>query len=447
MHRPAPFSDVPSSYRRSDGVGIHAWYGLRYARSHLRFAPAQPATGRLDATALSQVPVFPQMPSRLAAAMGQGCSPPQSEDAFFLNLWAPDNAQGLPVLVFIHGGAWMSGGGSMPWYDGTHLAAQGMVVVNVNYRIGPFGHLCQAEAHPLPVPATDLLLALQWVGEHIHRFGGNAAKTTVMGQSAGGWYAHLLSVLPQTQGWFQRVALLSMGTRSPWTPAQQRETTDRALALALAGGDWDRAPTEVVLKAGIAALAKEPAQLGYAPSAFLPVASAGLPPGLLAPNWAAAQSHVDAVYLRTTQDESSAMLMNIPEQRNATQAQVDAALSVWPLADLPPALIQDGRFSGQDSRLSPYRQLVAASSWRQFQRFPTEYAAALAQRGRTVQQSHFTTESPLEGFYSGHCLDLPFQFGNRADWADAPMLSGLSADTFEAVSAGLIAEIGNFVTG
>lgn len=162
--------------------------------------------------------------------------PPQSEDAFFLNLWAPDNAQGLPVLVFIHGGAWMSGGGSMPWYDGTHLAAQGMVVVNVNYRIGPFGHLCQAEAHPLPVPATDLLLALQWVGEHIHRFGGNAAKTTVMGQSAGGWYAHLLSVLPQTQGWFQRVALLSMGTRSPWTPAQQRETTDRALALALAGG-------------------------------------------------------------------------------------------------------------------------------------------------------------------------------------------------------------------
>ncbi len=445
MLRPLPFSDIPSSHRKSDGAGVHAWYGLRYALSHQRFAPAQPATGRLDATALPQVPVFPQMPSRLAAAMGHGCSPPQSEDAFYVNLWAPDNAEGLPVLVFIHGGAWMSGGGSLPWYDGTRLAAQGLVVVNVNYRIGPFGHLGQADAHPLPVPATDLLLALEWVGEHIHRFGGNAAKTTLMGQSAGGWYAHLLSVLPQTQGWFQRVALLSMGTRSPWTPVQQRETTDRALALV--GGDWDKAATEAVLKAGMAALAKEPTALGHAPSAFLPVASAGLPPGLLDTQWAATQSHVDAVYLRTTQDESAAMLMNLPEQRNATQAQVDAALSAWPLADLPPALVQDGHFCGWDSRLSPYRQLVAASSWRQFQRFPTEYAAALAQRGRKVQQSHFTTESPLDGLYSGHCLDLPFQFGNRADWADAPMLSGLAADTFEAVSAALIAEIRDFVVG
>ncbi|MFC4520210.1 carboxylesterase family protein [Cupriavidus pinatubonensis] len=433
---------APSEQVIVDGMQVHAWHGLRYAVAEGRFAPPLRATGRITASRQHEVPIFPQLPSKLAAAMGHGYANPQSEDAFFLNIWAPSNAHGLPVVLFIHGGAWMTGGGAMDWYDGSRLAAQGLVVVNVNYRLGPLGHLGRPDAHALPIPAADLLLALQCVSDNVRHFGGDSGKITLMGQSAGGWYAHLLSVLPQTRGLINRVALLSMGTRTPWLPQQQIEVTRRARLNV--GGDFEKAPINEILKAGMSALDREPPRLGHAPSAFLPVASAGLPQRLLDPDWAACACHAEAVYLRYTVDESATFFFNVPEQRNATQAQVDEALSQWPAADLPPKLQSNGAFCGVSSGLSPYRQLVAASSWRQFQRFPAEYAAKLKQEGKNIQFVHFEAESMLEGLHSGHCFDLPFQFGNLSAWGDAPMLARFGADRFEAISLSLIAEIAAF---
>ena len=433
---------APCARLAVNGIRVQAWHGLRYATTDARFAPPRPASGRLTTPRLQDVPIFPQRPGRLSAAMGQGRPNPQSEDAFFLNAWAPADAQGLPVLLFIHGGAWMTGGGAQAWYEGARLAAQGLIVVNASYRLGALGHLGQPDAHPLPLPAADLLLALQWVAEHARAFGGDPEKITLMGQSAGGWYAHLLSVLPLTRGLIHRVALLSMGTRAPWTADQQIETTRQAnLRLA---GHLHNAPADEVLAAGMAALTMEQPQLGYAPSAFLPVASAGLPQLLFDPAWAAQACHAQAVYLRCTADESAAFFFNAPQQRNATQAQVDEALSQWPLADLPPALQDQSGFRGAASGLAPYRQLVAASSWRQFQRFPAQYADALRQARRPVRCTRFETESLLDGLHSGHCFDLPFQFGNRDAWADAPMLAGLDADRFEAIAQPLIEDIAAF---
>ncbi|RMX09121.1 carboxylesterase/lipase family protein [Vandammella animalimorsus] len=438
----------PSSQARVDGVDVQAWYGLRYAHAPRRFAAAEAASGQLAVQCLQQVPVFPQLPSRLAAAMGSGGANPQDEDAFFLNVWAPAQAQGLPVLLFIHGGAWMTGGGSMAWYDGTRLAAQGLVVVNVNYRLGALGHLGETQAHDLPLPAIDLLLALQWVAGHVHAYGGDAGRITLMGQSAGGWYAHLLSVLPQTRGMLHRVALLSMGARQPW-PAQRQRMVTAAAATRIAElghgvADLHTAPAEQVLRAGLSALPYEPFGLGHAPAAFLPVASAGLPQGLLEPGWAAQACHARAVYLRHTADECAAFFFQMPAQRQATQQQVDEALAGWPTAELPPSLCSQGQFSGAQSGLSPYRQLVAAASWRQFQRFTHEYAKQLWQLGKPVQLARFTLESPLDGFHSGHCLDLPFQFGQLTAWADAPMLVGLQPELLEAVSRHWMSDIVNF---
>lgn len=434
----------PSEQLRVDGRQVLAWHGLRYATAS-RFAPAQSATGRIPAARQEEVPVFPQLPSRLAAAMGTGRVNPQSEDAFYLNVWAPPDAEGLPVVLFLHGGAWMTGGGAMRWYDGSRLAAQGLVVVNVNYRLGPLGHLGDPDAHQLPIPAADLLLALRWVGEHAPVLGGDPGKITLMGQSAGGWYAHLLSVLPETRGLVHRVALLSTGTRTPWPAHRQVETTERATGHV--GGDLHRATVAEVLQAGMAALEREPAQLGLAPSAFLPVASAGLPQRLLDPEWSAQACHADAVYLRFTADECATFFFNVPQQRGASQGQVDEALSGWSVADLPPRLLHSGRYDGAGSGLSPYRQLVAAASWRQFQRFPSEYAAALGQRGKHVRFVQFEAESSLEGLHSGHCFDLPFQFGNLDAWADAPMLAGFDADRFEALSRPLVADVAAFARG
>ncbi len=436
---------VPSGQLRVAGKLVRAWYGLRYAMAGTRFAPPLPAFGRIPASRQREVPVFPQVASRLSAAMGHGHANPQSEDAFYLNIWAPAEAQGLPVLLFLHGGAWMTGGGAMPWYDGSRLASEGLVVVNVNYRVGALGHLGQPDAHPLPVPAVDLLLALQWVLDHASAFGGDPARITLMGQSAGGWYAHLLSVLPQTRGMIHRVALLSMGTRAPWSACQQIEVTQRACESV--GGDLQRATVSDVLAAGMSALRREPAMLGYAPSAFLPVMAEGVPQALLDADWAAQACHAKAVYVRFTEDESAAFFFNAREQRDATQVQVDEALSQWPLTDLPAHLQRDGAFLGAVSGLSPYRQLVSASSWRQFQSFPVAFAAALERQGKCVHLVRFGITSALEGFHSGHCFDLPFQFGNLDAWGDAPMLVGFDIDQFETLASPLIADIVTFASG
>src|SRR5690606_12157985 len=434
--------NAPSRRCHADGVEVQAWYGLRYAQGTRRFEAAQAAIGRMAATSLDQVPVFPQRPSRLAAVMGAGSANPQSEDAYFLNVWAPAQAQGLPVLFFIHGGAWMSGGASLDWYDGTRLAAEGMVVVNVNYRLGALGHLGEAQADDLPLPAADLLLALQWVKDRIYAFGGDPDKITLMGQSAGGWYAHLLSVLESTRGWIDRVALLSMGTRTPWSPEQQRKTTE-CVRQSL-GDQWLMADVDTLMQHGMMALDKEPPRLAHVPSAFLPVASAGMPPDLLNPDWAAQACHAQAVYLRCTAQESSVFFFDVPFHRQATQEQVDQALSVWPVKDLPDSLLRNGAYQGVESGLTPYQQVVAASSWLQFQRFPTQYAASLKAAGHSVVWNDFTEQSPLEAVFSGHCFDLPFQFGNLRAWQDAPMMQGVTQERFERIAQDLMGDIARF---
>lgn len=446
-HSASPdFPGRPSARLVHDGMKVDAWYGFRYATAHVRFGPSSPAQGRLNVASLTAVPIFPQRPSRLAVAMGNGRQNPQSEDAFFANVWAPAGAEGLPVLLFIHGGAWVTGGGSMEWYDGGVLASRGLVVVTVNYRLGALGHLGRSDASDLPLPAEDTVEALRWVGDHIREFGGDPNRITVAGQSAGGWYAHLLSVLPQTRGLVHRVSLLSMGTRQPWTPQRQAEVTLKA-SEQLGGADLTRESVNDLMDAGVKALGSQPPVLGFAPSAFLPVASAGLPERLLDPNWAAQACHAHAVHLRNTADESATFLFVSPVQREATQSQVDNALAAWDLSDLPQSLQRDGAYIGGLSGLSPYRQLVAASSWRQFQRFPSEYVTALRTAGIAARLDIFREESALPGLHSGHCIDLPFQFGTRNAWDDAPMLRGFDEERFKEISNRLIGELSAFAKG
>lgn len=439
---PAADQEVASEVKWVDGTQIAAWYGLRFASLVTRFQPAKKAEGRLEVKALHEVPVFPQLKSRLSSSMGLGSPNPQSEDAFFLNIWAPAQAKQLPVLVFIHGGAWMTGGSALPWYDGARLAAQGIVVININYRLGALGHLGTAADCSLPVPAHDVLLALEWIAEHVGQYGGDAAHVTLAGQSAGGWYAHLLSVLPRTAHLMQRVALLSMGTRAPWSAQQQAATTSRATAIA---GNLLTAQAQQVLTAGLQALEPAPFQLGYAPAAFLPVASQDVPTPLFDPTWAAQHCHAKKVYIRYTKDESASFFFDLPEYAQLTQDQVDAALMQWPSQNLPAVLLREGEFEGKRSGLSPYEQLVAASSWLQFQRFPQHYAQQLQSLGKDVSLRRFNLASPLARLQSGHCFDLPFQFGVRAAWEGAPMLAGLDESTFEKEASSLINELAQFV--
>ncbi len=136
-----------------------------------------------------------------------------SEDCLFLNVWTPASSPRakLPVLVWIHGGAFTSGSGSVPIYDGTGLAAKGIVLVTINYRLGVYGFL----AHPQltaesPAHASgnygllDQVEALRWLQANIAAFGGDPARVTIAGQSAGAASVHHLIATPLAKGLFRR---------------------------------------------------------------------------------------------------------------------------------------------------------------------------------------------------------------------------------------------------
>ena len=156
---------------------------------------------------------------RQAVKFGPSCPQPQesassvySEDCLSLNVWTPAASPQakLPVMFWIHGGGFNFGGTSLPEYDGKNLAAEGVVVVTANYRLGPLGFL----AHPLLDAESasgtsgnygllDQIAALKWVQRNIAAFGGDPAQVTIFGQSAGSRSVSLLLMSPLTQGLFK----------------------------------------------------------------------------------------------------------------------------------------------------------------------------------------------------------------------------------------------------
>ena len=145
---------------------------------------------------------------------------PLSEDCLYLNVWTGAKAATakLPVIVFIHGGGFVSGAGSCPIYEGTEIAKKGVVFVTINYRLGVFGFL----AHPELTKESgthssgnyaflDQIAALKWVKRNIAAFGGDAGKVTIMGQSAGAFSVNALAASPLAKGLFRGVIAESGG--------------------------------------------------------------------------------------------------------------------------------------------------------------------------------------------------------------------------------------------
>lgn len=145
-----------------------------------------------------------------AEFMTQG---PISEDCLYLNVWtaAPDPHARRAVMVWIYGGGFGEGSGAISVYDGAQLARQGVVLVSFNYRVGPFGFLAHpalsaesAEYHSGNYGLLDQIAALQWVKRNIKAFGGDPARVTIFGQSAGAMSVKLLMESPLARGLFAR---------------------------------------------------------------------------------------------------------------------------------------------------------------------------------------------------------------------------------------------------
>lgn len=204
--------------------GISRFSAIPFAQAPigpLRFACPVPThwSGTLDATRPG--PVCPQRPSRLEDVMGP-FQASQNEDCLHLTVWTPraDNQQ-RPVLIWLHGGAYQSGGGAISWYDGSALARKGnLVVVSPNYRLGALGWLyVPGEVANLGI--LDQEAAIEWVIENIEAFGGDPEQITLMGQSAGGAsIAALLARKPKFQRALIQSAALGRGFRPAKDAAQ-----------------------------------------------------------------------------------------------------------------------------------------------------------------------------------------------------------------------------------
>ncbi|MQA86732.1 MAG: carboxylesterase family protein [Streptosporangiales bacterium] len=199
------------------GDGVVSFKGIPFAaplEGALRFqapAPPEPWSGVRDtdsfSAAVPQRAFRPEIPSPW--------KPGDSTDALSVNVWTPELGRGgLPVMVWIYGGAWRAGHGGDPAYDGTVLARSGAVVVTFNYRVDfdGFGYLPDAPA-PANRGLLDQLAALRWVRANIAGFGGDPDNVTVFGESAGAGTVVLLAASPDARGLFRRAIAQSVAGR------------------------------------------------------------------------------------------------------------------------------------------------------------------------------------------------------------------------------------------
>src|SRR4051794_33741377 len=183
VFRGIPFAEVPARF--ATPAPVEAWVGTRDA---LSYGPPPPQSG-----------VF-----ATDAAM-------ESDSGWLtVNVWSPERADDLPVMVWIQGGGYQFGTSGLPEYDGGRLAREGgIVVVTFNYRVGIEGFALIPGA-PANRGLLDQVAALEWVRDNIAAFGGDPARVTVFGQSAGGGSVAALLVMPSAAGLFRRAIVQSM---------------------------------------------------------------------------------------------------------------------------------------------------------------------------------------------------------------------------------------------
>ncbi len=399
--------------------GVARFLGIPYAAppvGALRFAAPQapvPWDGVRPATAFGPTPPASGYRAPFDAILHQVSVP--GEDWLTLNVWTPDpGAAGLPVMVWVHGGAFVNGNTATPMYDGTAFARDGVVLVTLNYRLGVDGFALLPGA-PANRGLLDQVAALEWVRDHVAAFGGDPARVTVFGESAGAMSITSLMAAPRARGLFARAITQSGATQAAADPADAALVTAE-LAAALgreATADGLReVPLDDLLVAQrrvseALALTPDPARFGptvvASLMAFVPVVDGDLLPQHPLAALAAGASSEVALLTGTTAEEFRFFLVPTGVTAAMTEQSLAGYLAARGVPDAVAAAYRAGRPAASPG------DLLAAVLTDAFFRLPA-LAVVRARRpaGSWVYEMAWGTTH--RGLGAAHAMDLPFVF-------------------------------------
>jgi para-nitrobenzyl esterase len=394
--------------------GVQAFKGIRYARA-ARFARA--VAEPWDGPALTAAQFGPIAPQR-----GSG-DERQSEDCLFLNVWTPDAEPRArrAVMVYFHGGAYSGGSVTDPLTHGGNLAAQGdVVVVTVNHRLNALGYAWLKPfgaqfANSGNLGQLDLILALQWVRDHIAAFGGDPARVMVFGQSGGGAKIATLMAMPAAKGLFHSAATISGQQVQASGPAHAWARTQAFMsALKLAPGDVEALRTMPVERLIEGLGAADPVMGGGV--YFGPVLDmTNLPRHPFWPD-AAPQSLPIPMILGNTREETRAFLdPRGPKVQGLNWDNLAARILPEIKIDLDPVWVVE-QYRAHEPEWTPEQVYYAATtdgrSWPGQVIEADARAAAGAEATWVYQLDRRSPKDPLRG--AAHTDDIPYVFGTQA---------------------------------
>lgn len=417
--------------------GISVFRGVPYAApptGSRRFAPPQAPeawSGTRDASLDGPVP--PQPPSRLRAAMGDFAAT-QGEDCLTLTISTPAADQGRrPVLLWLHGGAFWTGAGSLPWYSGVPLSRHGdVVVVGVNYRLGALGFMNLPGVSPPNLGLLDQFAALRWVSEEIAAFGGDPDNITLVGQSAGGLSILAMLAQPASRERFRRAIVQSAPFGRMLRPLDAAtrigESVQRALGISDAK-QWHMVSAEQINAAQLVA-ARELAGFAVTTPPFIPVADHQmLGDDLIGAALAGALER--DLMIGYTRDESAAFFAADDRIAQASEDQVRSVFARF-FGAAADAAIAEYRLRARSP--DAYGLLCELLGDTSFGAGLFDFAARMNDYGRPAHVFRFDWRAPDNRFGACHCIELPFMFDTLSAW-DAPMLKGADPQEMAGLAA------------